>query len=561
MDLNEEENNFEYEMKKDFMEKLEYIFQESTINLIINNKEIIYGKMEYSIGIISYEEFIDPFPFNPKIKFDDEKDRNYKKLISYLNKIKELANKNIPKSQFDLVIKINLKRDFQNFDDNNKIINSEYSLEKGLFIEVKNCQDKNILNEDNYVGFMTFLNEIANYHQLSSIKNKVNINDNNTSKYSKYFIEKIKEFNKYCFIYFIKVIGKHKDIAEKIRELKDGSFISDGYKEMIVYDMDLKIKACPIKFKNYITFFIDKNDNVIISQKNKFTFLNKLNINYYKVTDTNFSCRNLFNFKDDRYLLCDENGLYICVNGLINTNYSYKQKKLSFRGGIEIDEIVGITSNRILSKGKNKLIFFNSNSKLFIKEIKVKNYSFTLSVNNCALMKIPNKNNYKLLLIACKKYKKDDKNGILLLKLQLSIGSAKKFEKFYDTKNFEVYCFCPILDIKNELFFKNNDKVQANETGYFFVGGFDINKNEGVIKLYKVIYDNKIEKIEIEYIQDIIVGKKKKDSNSFKGFKGPISCIIQSSTGEILITCYDGNVYLFSEPRLDIFKQDYNILK
>jgi hypothetical protein len=74
MDLNEEEINFEYEMKKDFMEKLEYIFQESTINLIINNKEIIYGKMEYSIGIISYEEFINPFPFNPKIKFDDEKD-------------------------------------------------------------------------------------------------------------------------------------------------------------------------------------------------------------------------------------------------------------------------------------------------------------------------------------------------------------------------------------------------------------------------------------------------------------------------------------------------------
>ena len=176
-------------------------------------------------------------------------------------------------------------------------------------------------------------------------------------------------------------------------------------------------------------------------------------------------------------------------------------------------------------------------------------------------MRIPNKNNDKLLLFTCKKYRKGDKNGILLLKLQLYIDSKKKFEKFYDTKNYEVYCFCPILEIKNEYSLKKNDKSQANETGYFFVGGFDINKNEGVIKLYKVIYDNEIEKIEIEYIQDIIVGKKKEDPNSFKGFKGPISCIIQSSTGEILITCYDGNVYLFSEPRLDILKQDYNIFK
>ena len=196
-------------------------------------------------------------------------------------------------------------------------------------------------------------------------------------------------------------------------------------------------------------------------------------------------------------------------------------------------------------------------------EIEVKNYSFTLTLNNCALMKIPNKNNCKLLLFACKKYLKDDKNGILLLIIQLSEDSGKKFEKFYDTKNYEVYCFCPILKIENKTVLEKNDKAEAIETEYFLVGGFDLDKNEGLIKLYKVIYDDEIEKIEIEYIQDIIVGKKirKEDSDSFKGFKGPINCIIQSSTGRILVTCYDGNVYLFSEPRLDLLAQDYNILK
>ena len=161
-------------------------------------------------------------------------------------------------------------------------------------------------------------------------------------------------------------------------------------------------------------------------------------------------------------------------------------------------------------------------------DIEVENYSFTLSENNCALMKIPNKNNCQLLLVACKKYRKGDKNGILLLKLKLEDQKSEKFEKFYDTQNFEVYCFCPILEIKIKKILEKNIKAQSNETEYFFVGGFDLDKNEGIIKLFKVIYDNEIEKIEIEYIRDIIVKKKikKEDPNRFKGFKGPISCII-----------------------------------
>ena len=122
-----------------------------------------------------------------------------------------------------------------------------------------------------------------------------------------------------------------------------------------------------------------------------------------------------------------------------------------------------------------------------------------------------------------------------------------EYQKFYDTNNFEVYCFCPLFEIE-----KTNmlNKVKKIETEYFLVGGFNLSKNEGIIKLYKVKYNIEIEKIEIEFIQDIIIEKKegKKDSECFKGFKGPISCIIQSSQGKILVTCYDGNVYLFSEP-------------
>ena len=71
-----------------------------------------------------------------------------------------------------------------------------------------------------------------------------------------------------------------------------------------------------------------------------------------------------------------------------------------------------------------------------------------------------------------------------------------------------------------------------------------------MIKLYKIIYDENNEKVSsIEYIQDF-----KSYDNYFKGFKGPISCITQSKKdGNLLITCWDGNVYLVDKPFIHLF--------
>ena len=42
--------------------------------------------------------------------------------------------------------------------------------------------------------------------------------------------------------------------------------------------------------------------------------------------------------------------------------------------------------------------------------------------------------------------------------------------------------------------------------------------------------------------------------NSFKGFNGPVTSIIQSNTtGNILVTCNDGKVYLLTPPNLDYY--------
>ena len=76
---------------------------------------------------------------------------------------------------------------------------------------------------------------------------------------------------------------------------------------------------------------------------------------------------------------------------------------------------------------------------------------------------------------------------------------------------------------------------------------------KGLIKLYEIIYNEDIEKIKLEYIQDIQIDKiKHKKTKYFKGFKGAISCITQSKeNGNILISSLDGSIYLFSEPLLD----------
>ena len=534
------------------------ILEEITFILIINNNKenkIKYEKVIYKGREITYKEFNDLSQEELKTKYELDGYNilfeNKEKIIGHLNKNEEIINKLFKNLENKLSIEIKFKEYKNKTDDYNNNINCEYFIIDSSFPEkIKYYQDENILDDDNCKGFTLFLKEIINY-----ISNQATIN-NNSTKDSTNDSKQIKTDNFMCFT---KIVGEHKDITRKIRELDDGSFISDGYNEIFKYNKDLKL----IKkehFKNYYSFFIDKNE-VIISLKNKLTSLSKPDTNISLIKAI-YPCRNIFRLKDGNYLICSESGIYYASNIFNPISSDNKCRRLSemvCRGGIKItDDIISITSNRILSKGENKLIFFNSSSQIFLKEIEIRDFSFTLSDNNCSIMRIPKYENSKLLFVACKKYLRCDKNGILLVNLQFNKNCSKIFLKFYDTNNFEVYCFCPILKKENKIILRD---VQKIETEYFFVGGFDIDKREGIIKLYKVIFYDEIEKIEIEFIQDIVVEKKKgkNDLECFKGFKGPISCIIQSSQGEILATCYDGNVYLFSEPDLDKMIKELNI--
>ena len=161
------------------------------------------------------------------------------------------------------------------------------------------------------------------------------------------------------------------------------------------------------------------------------------------------------------FIICSNNGIFITRNlmsNIVQPVYIKIYNKL-YIGGINIDDnYCAFTSNRILLNGEDKIIFYNSNTK---KIIQIEEFSFILSRNNLSIIPIPDKYNKtkkdKLLFCACKKYLKTQKNGILLLKLKIELN-LKIYKKFYNTGNFEVYCFCNIFKIDHINIFENKKK-------------------------------------------------------------------------------------------------------
>ena len=71
-----------------------------------------------------------------------------------------------------------------------------------------------------------------------------------------------------------------------------------------------------------------------------------------------------------------------------------------------------------------------------------------------------------------------------------------------------------------------------------------------MIKIYKIHYGKIYENTKIEFIQDVDFNK----NNIFKGFKGPVISIAQSSFHDniILVSCWDENESIYSFKKLNI---------
>ena len=154
----------------------------------------------------------------------------------------------------------------------------------------------------------------------------------------------------------------------------------------------------------------------------------------------------------------------------------------------------------------------------------------------------------KIFICACKKYLRNQQNGILLVNISIE-DKAKFIDEFHETGNLEPFCFSQIL-IVNE---SNEDKKNSSkkiDINYLFVGGFNQEKGIGEIYLYKINYESPTNNITINVIQEIILDK----NNSFERFNGEITSIIETDdTGNFIISCSDGNIYLFSPANIKYF--------
>ena len=402
--------------------------------------------------------------------------------------------------------------------------------------------------------------------------------------------KKLKKYNN--IIEFEKIVGDHflnikdstikrkdksisqknkfkKRTAEFIIQISD-YFISVGTNKVLnIYNESyLEVNRIKKMFSDWIYNICevqnDKSKPIIVCSKNNISYIMPKNPKNISLITSEISSLFLLKISDNDYFCCTEKSVYIFRNLFSYYNsVQYKRKIIKnelMKSAIKIkDNLIVFKSNKVASKGKDGLIFYNCNSNLEISVDIKENYSFIFSSNGFLVMPTEakiNEYNHKILLCACKKYTKEQKNGILLLNIEDKNNNNREnnFEfnyVFYDTRNFEVFCFCSLSIIKND---KNYfDTKEFIETNYFLVGGFEKNKNQGTIKLYKIIYNKNHSKI--EYIEDIVMGNNKNNYLSKESkiyIKEPISCIIQSKLdGKILITSWDGNVYLFDQPNID----------
>ena len=564
------------------------------INKILNNSSFTFeanenGKKKFVLkdGKISFDDL-------NKIKIsdgDENLEKRYKKFLTIFDDFKNSYNKNITinynlKLNFDFKYENEKENLYIKFNGENN--NKSYSI-KNIFRNDTITKSKEfteiITDISDYITTKSFSkksqnNSISNPNDLSvSINNSSELNNlqgssiNESKEVRK--IKTISEKNEiidkesdeqYKVIDLVKIIGRHEGESEYILEDDKGFLISaDSNNNVFIYDSKYSLKEPQIR-----NLILDKVKNTPrkwalsiyqkshTSDKIEFIACSKIGLKSFKkeinseniqtFENNNMTCSVYFNIKGENdYITGGEKGIFHYKDGKEINNLQN-----AYRGGIRINEkLIAFTSNSILPNGKDELIFYNIEEDKEEKNIlKQTNYSFTISTNSLALM-TSKENKYNILLCGCKKYCSNQKNGIFLINLNPSQYSGK----FFDLEDFEVFCFCP-LSILNE------DKKSMEKTNYFLVGGFEIEKRQGAIKLYKI--KNLAQEITIEFIQDVEFDEKEIEKYSssekkfkkyhFYGFERTISCIIQSKfNGNIFITSWDGYDYLCKPPNIKYY--------
>ena len=494
------------------------------------------------------------------------KSRKFKKMIksmkiSLINYFKDINNRGLllkifEKDSYLYFIERNL--DYLDFDkyliDLNNI--SELNLDNKNIS--KNKTNKNELKENEIINFMK--QKIITTDLSYMITENLYKNENNLLKINK-------KVSPSQIIGFTKIMERYECSAEFVKELSNGFFVcgsGGGEKNSVsIYNQFCEkiIDINGLDDVSYNVYEINENNE----NKNKdiiqlIICLNHLVYNIYLYIKENnvyielyntTSCKLFLEMEDNNSIIAGDKGA-IYSNNLFREDKNKKNKisniilDKSIKGGIRINGyMASLIAKNDSKNGEDILIFYNCKTNDIIKQIE----GYLFNNNSNGLCFIPNEETEiknKMLLCACKKNLKEKISGILLI----NIDNFKEKEYYYELDNYIVKCFCPILFVNNKNSRKGDitkkENITITNTDYFFVGGYDIGKKKGTVKLFKFLYDDKNEKI--KFIQDLLI----ENDDYFKGFEKPISCIIQYKiTGNLLITSLDGKVALFYPPNID----------
>ena len=400
-------------------------------------------------------------------------------------------------------------------------------------------------NEENSIPVKTNQNMNLNdssQKQSSSIIKVSNIkaiyNNYYTDNESNSKVIKQKNENKYSILKNKRIIKELRNPLELVKKVNDSILIICEYNNKIHFvDYDYNKYFETNDYVNNIEEikeFYNNTNLIVLSSKNLIMYLKSSQKEFHKylLDNEKFEFNYLFKITDKIFILIAKDYVYY-INHIFNRIVKNETRIIIegvFKSGIKVnDNLFVISSNRLLDRGEDKIIFYKMNEDAICQIIE--GYSFILSHTGLCVASFNNDKN-KILLCACKKYIKGQKNGILIVNVKSIENDNFNKENdiiFKNTIDFEVYCFCQISFVNK--FIIDIDMIKTN---YILVGGYNVSKSKGYIKLVKINKHKK--KFGIE-IQNINIGK--------ENFKGPISSIIQKGNN-IIITCWDGKLYSFN---------------
>ena len=482
------------------------------------------------------------------IENDNTLNLNFKLFLNCLSMLKNIIEnqKNTLQFNFNFKLFFDFKKKLTNDNKNNIYnISVEYSVREHPFFQIDaTLSDENILikKPNEFLGLISLISKL-NYQNTTEISATIkSISFGIDSNYS--VASNFEDIEDFKIIQLDKIIYIHENSVKFFLELKNGYFFSIGNSgKMVLFNQNFK-KLLEKNNLDDIIYYVSeiysegKNIELVACYgTNIYTIIiNKTNLEVetrkYQIPDIKILyCEK---FKKNEYVIAGISGAMRIIDMF---NDELEEKKIntllnfSIKIGLVIDnECVVLISNDLIPKGENKLAICNlSRNKV---EYIIQNYSFNLSENSLYFINRDNISN--ILLCAVKKYKSGQKNGILVIDMDSTREGKIKYN-FFTTGNFEPYCFCQIFESK-----------------YIMVGGYDLNKRIGVIRLYKINKNFN----EFKYIQDIEIIVEV--DNNFNGFIMPINNILQiEETGKIIITCIDGGIYLFNKPNLDHYNYNF----